>query len=116
MSDAAKTKQIRQDGRCARRDRWRILLYGLGGLLLTPVLTFTLGALFFGQRSTWNIGQGESFQVFLVAIYAAPFGALLWAGVGTLRACFRRPSVRRTAAAGILYVAGLIAALLTLVR
>ena len=55
------------------------VLAGLLGLIVTPILVFLVGWLLYGSRSTWNIGQGESFVVFLLGVYAAPFGALFGA-------------------------------------
>ena len=53
-----------------------IFVYGLGGLVVTPVLTMFIGWLLFGHRGTCY-----SFVVFMVAVYATPFGALYWAVV-----------------------------------
>ncbi len=47
------------------------LVYGLGGLVVTPFLTVFIGWLLFGH---W-----DSFLVLMMAGCATPFGALYWA-------------------------------------
>ncbi len=67
----------------------RYVLSFLGGLIATPVVTFFLGWVLFGRRDSWNIGQGESFLSFVVAVYAAPAGAVYWTIVAVVHKALR---------------------------
>lgn len=92
----------------------RAFVYFVIGLIVTPVLTVFLGWVLFGLRSTWSVGQGDSFLVFFVALWAAPFGALYWAMVpildGTLPEAV--PARRVVWIALALYLVGIVVALL----
>ena len=59
--------------------RLRVPLAGLAGLLATPIVTYLLGWAIYGRRVSWSVDQGDSWIVFLMAVYAAPFGAAYWA-------------------------------------
>ena len=88
------------------------LVYGLGGLVVTPILTMFIGWLLFGHRSTWNVGQDSSVLVLIVAVYATPLGALYWALVATV---WRRLPFRWIIWVALpLYLVGLVATLLIL--
>jgi hypothetical protein len=71
------------------------VLFGLAGLVTTPVLYYGIGALLFGQRSTWSTGTGDGFVAFLTALYAAPLLGLLWAGAGVWIGVLRRRETTR---------------------
>lgn len=92
----------------------RAVVYFFLGLIVTPLLTYLLGWALFGARDTWGVGQGDSFLVFFVALWAAPFGALYWALIpwahGRLSRFFREGRAILVALA--VYVLGLIIALL----
>ena len=73
-----------------------------------------IGYAMFGHRSTWNVGQGDSFLVFLMAMYATPVGAVCAAFVASVRN-FLGPETRLRwvmAVAVPVYLGGLVAALL----
>jgi len=96
----------------------RIVVYFLLGLVVTPVLTLLLGWVLFGWRDTWNVGQGDSFLVFIVALWATPFGGVYWALVPVvLKRLAKRVSVGRFLLGSLaLYVAALLVALLSFDR
>ena len=86
-----------------------IFVYGLGGLVVTPVLTMFIGWLLFPR-------QGDSFVVFIVAVYATPVGALYWAVVVPVWRLLRPDAPFRLIilVALPLYLVGLVATLLIL--
>ena len=92
----------------------RAAIYFVIGLIVTPVLTVFLGWVLFGARSTWSVGQGDSFLVFFVALWAAPFGALYWALVPLLGGALPEtvPTRRVVWIAVALYFVGIFVALL----
>lgn len=97
----------------SRPRRNRLWIGGLSGLVATPVATWLLGALLYGGRSTYAIGQGEGFVVFLVGVYLAPLGALL----GTAAAFLVRPGGRtRWMVALLAWLAGILLALEAAIR
>lgn len=63
-----------------------VLGAALGGLIGTLFVYYGIGAILFGGRSGWNVGQGEGFRVFCIALGAAPFAAIYW---GILAARFQ---------------------------
>lgn len=102
----------------ARLGLWRLLAYGLVGFVLTPILVYTAGWLLFGGRASWNRGQGEGFVVFLLAVYAIPFGAAFGVLTAVARRLVRTSTERRTVglvAAGV-YLAGLVLAVVWVVN
>ena len=93
---------------------WGILAYGLTGLVVTPVLAMLLGLALFGYRDTWGVGQGDSFMVFIVALFSAPGGAVYWAVIATTWRTLL-PDVRPRVVlpvALVIYLIGLVLALL----
>lgn len=56
----------------------------VGALVGTPIVYYLIGAILFGHRSGWNVGQGEGFRVFLIALGATPFAAVYW-GIAAAR-------------------------------
>lgn len=56
------------------------------GLIATTIVYYLIGSLLYGHRSSWSVGQGEGFRVFLVSMGAAPFAAIYW---GILAARFQ---------------------------
>ncbi len=87
--------------------RLRVPLFGLAGLLLTPIVTYLLGWMLYGRRDTWAVGQGEGFIAFLMGVYATPFGAAYWALVAALDKAFPRGGSLRVLLPIVVFVAGL---------
>lgn len=94
----------------------RVRLFGLAGLVLTPVVTFLIGWAIYGRRASWNADQGDSWLVFLMAVYATPFGALYWALVAAIDKTFPRGGAVRRLLPVAVYVAGLALAVVVAVQ
>lgn len=92
----------------------RAAIYFVIGLIVTPVLTIFLGWVLFGARSTWSVGQGDSFLVFIVALWTTPFGAVYWALMPFVVDSLPQtvPARRVLWIALALYLAGIVVALL----
>jgi hypothetical protein len=62
----------------AGRSVLRVIGAALAGLVGTPIVYYLIGSILYGHRSSWSVGQGEGFRVFLIAIGAAPVAAVYW--------------------------------------